>query len=232
MLGSSHAASGAAAWSAVCAALPLAGVQVAPATLAVGLFATAGAALLPDLDHEGSTVAYFAPPVSRWICKGVRKVCGGHRRASHTLLAVPVFTAIAVTPAVIAAATGTAWAALPLLFVLLALAIRALHLAPHHHPHAGSALAAAGTLAVWFGHVNLWWLPAAVGLGVLVHILGDALTTEGVPMFWPRADMHNSASWTRHPVLGHTESWRETHVAYRLCVAATAVCVAVPLLAG
>lgn len=29
------------------------------------------------------------------------------------------------------------------------------------------------------------WLPAAVVLGSLVHLLGDVVTAEGVPLLWP-----------------------------------------------
>lgn len=47
-----------------------------------------------------------------------------------------------------------------------------------------AGLAAAAVMAVWPAPSG-WWLGAAVGVGCLMHNLGDALTNTGVPLFFP-----------------------------------------------
>jgi membrane-bound metal-dependent hydrolase YbcI (DUF457 family) len=229
MMSYSHSASGAMAWAALCAAGPLVGVHSSPLAVGAGLFAVAGGALLPDTDHPEASIAHFAPPVSRGLCKAVNHLSGGHRHGTHTLLAVPAFALVGLIPQIIAWSTGATWAPLVLLWLLYALAVRALHLAPRQHGGGGALIAAVATLIVWQLHVNLWWLPLACGLGALVHILGDMLTVEGVPLFWPACSMHNAPGWTRVPILGHTDSRREVDVFAPLMVLGTAALVSIPL---
>ncbi len=54
---------------------------------------------------------------------------------------------------------------------------------------------------------GVWqWLPIAVTTGCWLHLLGDLLTPEGVPLLWP---------WRERlaiPVISHTDSWGETFV--------------------
>lgn len=105
-MGPSHAACGAAAWVALTAdytvnlvdlSIPIGfGVlSVGNAGVVTGALICAGAALLPDLDHPGGTVARSLPPLSGWLSRIVVKVAGGHRRATHSLLGLAVFTALA-----------------------------------------------------------------------------------------------------------------------------------------
>lgn len=49
------------------------------------------------------------------------------------------------------------------------------------------AIAALFAVAALVGGTALagWWIGLAVGWGLLAHILGDALTHWGVPLFWP-----------------------------------------------
>ena len=96
-MGPSHAACGAAAWVALTGTYT---VDLADVSVPVGLglmpvgdpgvvtgaLICAGAALLPDLDHPGGTVARSLPPVSRWLAKGLSRLAGGHRRGTHSLL--------------------------------------------------------------------------------------------------------------------------------------------------
>jgi hypothetical protein len=51
---------------------------------------------------------------------------------------------------------------------------------------------------------HLWaWLPVAAGAGVALHLVGDMLTAQGVPLLWPlRLRLAT-------PLLGHTDSARE-----------------------
>ena len=87
MMGPSHAACGAAAWVALTGTYT---VQLADVSIPVGLglmpvgnagvitgsLICAGAALLPDLDHPGGTVARSLPPLSGWIAKATSTLSG------------------------------------------------------------------------------------------------------------------------------------------------------------
>ncbi|RJO78450.1 metal-dependent hydrolase [Nocardia panacis] len=194
MLGHSHATSGALAWSAAAVALPVTAFtypvvssgHLGAADLLLGTFLTAGAALLPDADHPNGTIAHVLGPVSHYLCKIISKVSGGHRHATHSFAFVG------------AVAFGT-WAGehwvgrgftLALVFFLLALAVRALNLCP---PGKGFRswgtvvlLAVAGTFAMdhWISDKPSW-LPFCVGLGALIHLVGDCLTDRGCRLFWP-----------------------------------------------
>ncbi|MEU1508127.1 metal-dependent hydrolase [Kitasatospora sp. NPDC005748] len=188
MMGHSHAVSGGLLFAAASGHLPveLVGPGFGPADLLMGTVLCAGAALLPDLDHHDSTLAHFLGPVSGVLCRVLGRVSGGHRHATHSLL----FAALA--------GAGT-WAGiahlgrgfvLGLTFCLLALALRALHLHPPGNspatwalPTGLAALGAAG-LDSWLPNAR-YWLPCAVTLGVLAHLLGDFLTRRGIPLFWP-----------------------------------------------
>lgn len=193
MLGHSHATGGALVWTAAVAALPIslllypdAGAPFSTVDLLMGTFLTAGAALVPDADHPDGTISHALGPLSHLACRLVAAVSGGHRHATHSLLFV------------VAATYGT-WAGqhwlgrdftLALVFVLLALAVRALHLCPPGKRFRSYAtvtvLAAAGTFAVdhWISDRPAW-LPFAVGVGALAHLAADCLTDRGCPLLWP-----------------------------------------------
>ena len=79
---------------------------------------------------------------------------------------------------------------LAILYILYSLAVRALHLCPPgkgiHSWGVVQILAISGTAASYeYLPKNPAWLPAAVGLGALVHLIGDCLTKEGCPLLWP-----------------------------------------------
>ncbi|WP_054813712.1 metal-dependent hydrolase [Nocardia arizonensis] len=226
MLGHSHATSGALAWSGAAVVLPVTvltfpAVQVGtghlgPVELLLGTFLTAGAALLPDADHPKGSIAHVLGPISYLLCTIISKVSGGHRHATHSL-------------AFVAAATYGTWAGvhwlgrpftLALVFFLLALAVRALHLCPGGDGFRswGSVvvLAVAGTFAMdhWLADKPSW-LPFVVGLGSLAHILGDCLTDRGCRLFWP-FDLR-----VRFPVIERTGNKVETWLISPLFVLAT-----------
>ena len=196
MLGHSHATSGALGWAAAATFLPLSVLEypamhgshahVGPNDLILGTFITAGAALLPDIDHPNGTIAHTLGPVTHMLCRGVEKISGGHRHATHSF----AFVALA--------AYGT-WAGehylgryftLGLVFFMLALAARALNLCPpgedFHAYGPCIALAGGGTVLMdrWITSAPAW-LPFAIGLGCLVHLAGDCLTDHGCRLFWP-----------------------------------------------
>jgi hypothetical protein len=87
MMARSHALLGAAGWLA--AAPMVAGAAhhpLDPVTLAAGTGVCAGAALLPDLDHEDGLIATALGPITHLLAKGVARLSGGHRHATHSPL--------------------------------------------------------------------------------------------------------------------------------------------------
>ncbi|WP_067537438.1 metal-dependent hydrolase [Nocardia crassostreae] len=213
MLGHSHATSGALAWSAAAAALPLTVLtypamlpgSIRPVDLVMGTFLTAGAALLPDADHPNGTISHVLGPISHYACRFISWISGGHRHGTHSLLFVG------------AVAYGT-WAGehwigrpftLALVFFLLALAVKALGLAP-----SGDGIKSWGTVVIlatcgtfvidhWISDKPAW-LPFSVGLGALAHLIGDCLTVRGCRLLWP-LDIK-----TQIPIIDRTGNKMET----------------------
>ncbi|HET9170113.1 MAG TPA: metal-dependent hydrolase [Actinospica sp.] len=193
MLGHSHSTSGALAWGAAAAAAPvtwwttaLSHQHLTVADIVLGTFTTAGAALLPDLDHPDGTIAHFLGPISHQFCRLVEKVSGGHRHATHSFF----FVALVTVGTWAGAHYWGRWFVLAMMYILFSLAVRALHLCPSGKG-IGSwgvvvMVSAAGTAASYeFLPANPVWLPVSVGLGALIHLTGDCLTKEGCPLFWP-----------------------------------------------
>ena len=195
MLGKTHAASGA------CAGLALApwvGAHTLPAAVVVATV-TAGAALLPDLDHSGVRASRLLDPVtgvlssllraaSRWLyarTKGPRdeRHRGEHRHLTHTLL-------FAVALGALVAAGSAAWGVPFIAGTLVAgtlLAVDALGdwLFPVAAVAAGMWLVPSGGDSLGELAGTSGWLGVAVGVGCFVHCLGDACTLSGCPFLWP-----------------------------------------------
>lgn len=228
MMGHAHAITGAAAWVAVTATgLPATGWwRQAPAAVILGAVVCAGAALLPDADHPDATIAHSAPGMGT-VAGTVGKLSGGHRHATHSILAVAAF--------MLGAWGISHWTATPhgwshpvpmgaAVAVLLCatFAVKVLRLVRSWILAwlVGAALAAA--VALW-APADPTWLVVCVGIGVVVHLLGDFLTVEGVPFLWPLnprpprvlADTPVGRHlWMRNgyfalPLLGHAGSMRE-----------------------
>jgi membrane-bound metal-dependent hydrolase YbcI (DUF457 family) len=197
----------------------LAVARAAGAHPAVALAAggtAAGAGLLPDLDEPGSSVAHMAEPVSGGVAWLTARVCGGHRQASHSALAAALVTGVTAALGHVALAPGVP-ASVVVVGIAFAIAARALlpfGLRPGHAAAlvvgAGGAWAAARFVGLGFA----WW---AVGLGVLLHLVGDAVTAGGVPLLWP---WRRRVAW---PVLDHTGSLRERFAAALLAVTVVAL---------
>jgi membrane-bound metal-dependent hydrolase YbcI (DUF457 family) len=188
MLGHSHATSGALLWAATAPTLPpmLAGTHLRPQDVLVGTLLCAGAALLPDLDHRDSTIAHFLGPLSRVLCRGVARISGGHRQATHSFVFVVLAGVVTWAGEIHLGRPFT----LAVVFVLIALAVRALHLCPP-----GQGIQAWGTIVVVAAvgtalagsrlDAAPLWLPFVVALGALAHLAGDCLTPQGCPLLWP-----------------------------------------------
>ncbi|GLB67300.1 metal-dependent hydrolase [Arthrobacter mangrovi] len=247
MLGAHHAASGAAAWIALTTQfeVSLASVisadwaqqpvllgagllDVGPAGVISGALVTAGAALVPDADHHRATIAHSLPPVSNIVCSAVGDLAGGHRRGTHSVLGVAVFVALAWLAGLPSFETqrfGTVYPAAGLLCILLvAFAAKALKFIPDRlrkTPWAVGIAVAAFITAFAPEHQN--WFPLAMAIGVVVHLLGDMVTTGGINLWWPlrirppkalrkvpglRRIWRPNGSFAL-PLLGNAGSWRE-----------------------
>jgi membrane-bound metal-dependent hydrolase YbcI (DUF457 family) len=177
VLGHSHALSGLAAGAATLPWAPVDGVVAQVAWVA----AAGGFAMLPDLDHSGSTVSDMWGPVTDVPSGAVGRLAGGHRWGTHDALLAPVaFGAVAL------AAANLYWSSLVVMALAIGLALRALHFViPGRAENT-----VVGNLALSFGGAWLLlsntaqptWLPWAVALGVLTHIAGDLITRQGVPL--------------------------------------------------
>ena len=176
MLARDHALSGALIFTAVAPVLHVTG-----AGLLAGAVFTASAATLPDIDEPGSTISRTLGFFTEAVSWGVHKISGGHRRGTHSVLGVGLFT-FAAWVAVAGAATLTGKVVLGLaLGVLLAAGVRALRIGGHHADAIG--LAAAAAAVYW--HAGLSLVPLCIALGAAAHIAGDELTHDGCPLAWP-----------------------------------------------
>ena len=177
VLGHSHALSGLAAGAATLPWAPVGGTVGQVAWIA----AVGGMAMLPDLDHNGSTVSDMWGPLTDVPSGAVGRLAQGHRWGTHDAVLAPLaFGALAL------AAANAFWSSLLLMSLAIGLALRALHFViPGRAENT-----VVGNLVLSWGAAWLLlayspspgWLPWAVALGVLTHIAGDALTTQGVPV--------------------------------------------------
>lgn len=211
MMGPSHALSGAAVWAGGSLALDyFAHYHQTPLQVAVGTAMCAGGALLPDFDlsgrvttdQGGATVAHTFGVVSLFFAEVVEKISlgiydltktrkdphrdNGHRTFTHTL----VFNVgVGIGVAALCNAFGK-WAVLGVLFFTFAMALRGLF--EKWAARAGWVIVTLTSAAATF--YTFKYLPSdrgypllglAIGVGGIVHLLGDMLTTHGCPLFWP-----------------------------------------------
>ncbi|GAB6855920.1 metal-dependent hydrolase [Microbacterium xylanilyticum] len=229
MMGTSHAVTGAAAWVAITATtLPALHLYpVTPVGVVLGAMVCAGAALLPDADHHDATIAHSVPVLGRVTAGTVERISGGHRHGMHSLLAV-----IGILAATIALSTlrwtPTGWdhpiqlGSAIAVMACVTFATRVLTLV-RSWPAAWALGTAAAVLVALWAPAEFTWLPVCIGLGFAVHLIGDALTTEGIPLLWPlnprppkpitRTPVLRSI-WKRNgylaiPILGNAGSVRE-----------------------
>ncbi|WP_433378196.1 metal-dependent hydrolase [Actinoplanes sp. CA-142083] len=211
MMGPSHALSGAAAWLAGSWALDtFAGYSQSPLAVAVGATVCAGGALLPDLDlsgkvtrnQGGATVARTFGVFSLFVAEVIEKFSlgiytatrlsrdprrnNGHRTFTHTL---PFAALVGWGTTALATHYGK-WAVVGIIFFMAGLALRGLF--DEWAERAGwvivtlcSAAIALFTAARLPGDRGYPMLGFAVGVGCFVHLLGDIITSAGVPILWP-----------------------------------------------
>lgn len=208
VMGPTHAMSGAAAGFVLPLVLP--GVPHTPAMAFTYAGVCAGAALLPDIDSPGSTVSRSLGPLTWLLSKAISKVSwafyqltashrdnrtGSHRTLTHTAL----FTVL--IGGGIAALTG--WggkgAVAGVLFFMASLAIRGLlaDWAKKNGWVAITVVAAVLTFVAWqtLPAGGQAWLGVAVGAGVFLHDLGDAITQNGCAFLAPFARVKGKNWW-------------------------------------
>lgn len=248
MMGAHHAACGAAAWvalttnihvelSAVAEKVPflpdnmvigLGLLDVSPVGIVTGALVTAGAAMLPDADHHNATIAHSLPPLSNAMCAGIGKISGGHRHGTHSVVGIVAFVFIAWLAGLWTYDLenfGTIYPGAGILSVLLvAFAAKALKIIPDRMRKSPWAVGlTVGAFITFFAPQEQNWFPIAMGIGVIIHILGDMMTTEGCNLAWPFAikppkairnipvvrQCWHSNGYMTIPVLGHAGSVRE-----------------------
>ena len=234
MMGGHHAATGAAAWVAVTASTPIAlgwYPGVTDTGVIAGALVCAGAALLPDADHHSGTIANSLRPVSNVVVKGIEAVSGGHRKGTHSILGIAVFTAIAWGLGFVSIDTGNEEIGSILIgpgimcVLLAAFALKALKITRDTKVLPWTTSITLAVLVAVFAPEEWFWMPFSVALGCTVHILGDMITTAGVPLLWPLK--FRSPYWMRNkrgieldmfwryggniavPILGNAGSVRE-----------------------
>jgi membrane-bound metal-dependent hydrolase YbcI (DUF457 family) len=177
VLGHSHALSGLAVGAATLPWAPVDGTVSQVAWIA----AVGGFAMLPDLDQHCSTVSDMWGPATDVPSGLLGKLAGGHRWGTHDAVLAPLaFGGLAML------AADAFWSSLLLMALGIGLALRALHFVI---PGSTETTVLGNLVLSWAGAwylidhmVNPAWLPWAVAAGVLTHIVGDAITTAGVPV--------------------------------------------------
>lgn len=175
-MGYNHVSSGLAAGLAT---LPL--VPTAPwAAQIAWVTCVGGTALLPDLDSPSATASRMWGPITGTLSSGVAVVARGHRQGTHDAVLAPL-----VLGGLTALAGQHPLAFAVVLAFVLGLALRGLTMTGAGRLAGPVNLLVSAGGAWWLtthGATELTWLPFLVAAGVLVHIAGDLMTTEGVPI--------------------------------------------------
>ena len=210
MLGRDHALLGAVVFLAAApAAAAAANYSLPIGELGVGAIVTAGFALFPDIDEPNSLVSRKLGPLSRIVSEFTNKVAGGHRQATHS-----AFFAALVTVGCWFAVRQNQWVAFGIVAATVLLTAKIiLPLNMGRSTIVVMALAIGASYWAMRADGVGMWLPLCAGIGCLLHLAGDMLTIEGVPLFWPLKIR------LKFPILGHTQSVRESILAAILSVA-------------
>lgn len=177
MLGHSHALSGLAVGAATLPWAPVDGTVAQVAWVA----AVGGFAMLPDLDAHGSTVSDMWGPITDVPSGAIGRLAQGHRWGTHDAVIGPLaFGALAML------AARSYWSSLLFLALAIGLALHALNfIIPGRAENTVVGNLILSWAGAWFVLQHMpqpMWLPWAVGLGCLVHIGGDMITRQGVPV--------------------------------------------------
>jgi membrane-bound metal-dependent hydrolase YbcI (DUF457 family) len=190
---------------------------------AFGAVIAAGGALVCDMDTRNSRLAHSLGPVTQLAATVIGRVFGGHRHGTHSLAFCAASAAIGATALAqpelvhIAGVTLTVGELVALaigyfataLAVSLVLSLRG----------AGAAVTAAVLVAIAAATPPAAELvTAAFTIGVCSHLLGDALTPEGVMLAWPLSTQRSSL-----PLIKRTGDTRETLVVLAIAAATIAI---------
>jgi membrane-bound metal-dependent hydrolase YbcI (DUF457 family) len=237
MLGRDHALSGAFAFAALATTLHVPGSY-----LVTGTVLTAGAGVLPDIDHPDSTISREFGFLTEWFSWVVHKLSGGHRHGTHSVIGIAVFSALAYWvgvfqlddphPLITHGRFTFSWHAIPailLLALLYSAALRALKIGGHYGDLLGivgavvTVLAGADLVRLAVGSWHVPMLTVATALGCAAHIAGDELTHGGCPVLWP-VSKHEFHLLPR-PLQITTAKVAETWVVFPLLVIGIAIAV-------
>ncbi|HTW12707.1 MAG TPA: metal-dependent hydrolase [Solirubrobacteraceae bacterium] len=219
MTGRSHMALGA---TSGLVATALAAPTHGPSQLAITTAIAAGAALICDLDTPNSLLANSLGPLTRLAARGLGHACGGHRHGTHSLLFCGL-AGLAVTIALRSSTpirvlghpfTSGQAAIAAVTYTTTALALAAL---AHIHGLRCALLAAVAAAAAVSASSATPAIVIAFSAGCWSHLIGDALTPEGISLLWPASDRRVSLA-----VIGRTGDLRE-----RAITAGLILCVAV-----
>lgn len=203
---------GTAGWLSVGApVLEATGHSLGPKELLAGTIVCAGASVLPDLDHPQATITNSLGPVTRTISKVLCPIVGGHRNGTHSILFCALMALITSTAL---SATSSVW---PAFLIAMFCAALMLHTLADMEGIGGVALSAIIGMLVVTLAPNPDWIWLAVTLGCILHLIGDFLTPEGVPLLWPI-----NKTRFKMPVVGHTGDWRENGISF-VCAGMTIV---------
>ena len=202
MMGTTHALTGAAAWL---AAAPHLFPNARPAELAAGAVIAAGFAVVPDLDHPDATAARRLGLVGKGLAHVVARVAGGHRQGTHSLFSVGVVSLL-VWSLVKFASSPIPLAVLAAFGVFLGSGLLVRVVGGWASAGATVILGLAAGAAIYVDFVTPSIAALAVVLGYAMHLAGDAITTNGIALWWPV-----SSSRVGVPLM-RTESATETVV--------------------
>lgn len=177
MMGRTHALTGIAAGIGATYVVTLS-VPVA----VVGTVLCAGAALVPDIDHSESTVTKTFGPITRGLSYLVRKLSGGHRIGTHSVLGVCAIWALCQYGVMYRHEVPAQVALCTVMILSLAGAIRLLRI-PGWLDDLAPVPIVIGI--VCFTEIPLEIVPPAIALGCAIHIAGDVVTMTGCPLWWP-----------------------------------------------
>lgn len=216
---------------------------IQPVNLAV-LTTVAGAfALIPDLDHPGSTVSRKFGVLSQFVSRAFGALTGGHREASHSLLFSAICGVIGLLATLIpirAAVNGVRldsavlFTALMLVLAIMFIFKLVVPLGLGRRYYNLAVLASLG-LAAWAvlsGTLLVpgWALALAMFLGVNLHVLGDCCTPSGCKWLWPSQHEHHVRTPLGNALNGKTGQWRELNVTQPLLIIAASLLVVATIL--
>lgn len=177
MMGRTHALTGVAGAIGVTYLVPIS----VPGAIA-GTLICAGAALVPDIDHKDATITKTFGPVTKIISVGVRKISGGHRFGTHSLVGIAGIGALAHYGVQHRYTVLGASVLCFLICLAVGGAVRLLRIPGL----LDDLIPIPITIAiVTLTHISLDLVPFALMLGCLIHVLGDVATRSGCPVWWP-----------------------------------------------